>query len=56
VDLIDVTGRVLMSRSNDAQARNDGLMRIDVNGLAQGEYVLRIQDADGASVHRVMVR
>lgn len=56
VDLIDITGRILMTSSNDAQARSNGQMRIDVNGLAQGEYVLRIQHAGGASVHRVMVR
>ena len=55
VELLDVTGRLVMDRVADAQARKDGLFRLNVNGLARGEYVVRIRHAEGSSAHRIVL-
>jgi hypothetical protein len=55
VELLDVTGRLVLDRTADAQARKDGLLRLNVNGLARGEYVLRIRHAEGSSAHRIVL-
>jgi hypothetical protein len=56
VDLLDVTGRVLLSRDSDSKAQAEGMMDLNVSGLAQGEYLVHVRSNAGSSVHRVMVR
>ena len=55
VDVLDVTGRIVMARNADARAMH-GLMELNVRDLASGEYLVRVQHKDGVSSHRVMVR
>ncbi len=56
VDMLDITGRVVLSRESDARARREGLMQLDVNDLAPGEYMVRIRTANETNVHRVVVQ
>jgi len=56
VDVLDVSGRIVMSREGDARARREGLMQLNVNTLAPGEYMVRIQHQGGNSTHRVVVQ
>ncbi len=56
VDVLDVTGRIVTSRDSDARASREGLMQLDVNDLAPGEYLVRIMHQDGTSSHRVVVQ
>jgi hypothetical protein len=53
VDMLDLTGRVVMERAVEAAAKR---MDLNVQGLATGEYVVRVRHTAGASVHRVVVR
>lgn len=56
VDLFDLTGRAVMVTQADAVAQQEGIVQLDVKGLAKGEYVVRVQHAQGNSVHRVTVQ
>ncbi len=56
VDLFDLTGRAVMATQTDAVAQREGIVQLDVKGLAKGEYVVRVQHAQGNSVHRVTVQ
>jgi len=53
VDMLDLTGRVVMERAGEAAAKR---MDLNVQGLATGEYVVRVRHAAGVSMHRVVVR
>jgi hypothetical protein len=53
VDMLDLTGRVVMERAGEASAKR---MDLNVQGLATGEYVVRVRHAAGVSMHRVVVR
>jgi hypothetical protein len=54
LDLFDIAGRSVIARSVSNNA--SGMVDLDINAVAPGEYVLRIRHADGASMHRVVVR
>lgn len=56
VQLFDITGRELLSRTADARALGTGSFTLDLGGLAAGEYVLRAVSGDRSSAMRVMVR
>lgn len=51
VDMLDLTGRVVLPARNVHGAH----LRLNVNGLAQGDYLVRISHAGGRSVHRIQV-
>lgn len=53
VDMLDLTGRVVMERAGEAAAKR---LDLNVQGLATGEYVVRVRHAAGVSMHRVVVR
>lgn len=53
VDMLDLTGRVVMERAGEAAGKR---LDLNVQGLATGEYVVRVRHAAGVSVHRVVVR
>jgi hypothetical protein len=55
VEMIDVTGRIVAARNADARGQG-GLMEFNVQGMAQGEYLVRVQHDGGLSTHRVVVR
>jgi len=52
VELIDVTGRVALSTGASAS----GISTIGLQGIAPGEYVVRVQHANGTSHQRVVVQ
>lgn len=52
VELLDVTGRV--ARSMGANAAS--LVNLGLNGIAPGEYLVRVNRAEGRSLHRVVVQ
>jgi hypothetical protein len=56
VDLFDLTGRAVMTARTDAMAQQEGLVQLDVKGLAKGEYLVRVQHGNGNSVHRITVQ
>ena len=53
VDLLDITGRVVMSVANAQQA---GKLQINIGALAGGEYMVRVNHDGGTSMHRVVIR
>jgi len=53
VDVLDLTGRVVVSRGANA---GTGRMDLDVSDLAAGGYSLRVQLAGSISVQRLVVR
>lgn len=55
IDLMDLTGRIVMTRNADARAQG-GMTVLDLNDLAQGEYLVRIVHSEGNSMHRVVLR
>jgi hypothetical protein len=46
-EIVDILGRVLR-KAHHAMASGSGLLRIDIGGLQQGRYVLRVISAEGA--------
>ncbi len=56
VELMDITGRLVTARESDANAFRNAQMILPVAGLSQGEYLLRLRDGQGSSVHRVVLR
>lgn len=56
VDLFDLTGRAVVTDQVDAFAQQEGLVRMDVKDLAKGGYLVRVQHANGTSVHRITVQ
>ncbi|MCB0764550.1 MAG: T9SS type A sorting domain-containing protein, partial [Flavobacteriales bacterium] len=56
IDMMDIAGRTIRSVNADRQALHAGLLQVDLNGLAAGEYAVRVRHDAGASVHRVVVR
>jgi hypothetical protein len=53
VELMDITGRVVLDRRGSAAA---GRMDLDVSPFAAGDYTIRVQRGDRISVQRVVVR
>jgi hypothetical protein len=56
VDMLDMTGRMVISREGDARARRDGILQLNVGSLASGDYIVRVQHDGGVSAHRVAVQ
>ena len=56
VELMDVTGRLIQSTNVDAEAQQNGRMTMDLNDLARGEYLIRVQHAEGNSVHHIVLQ
>ena len=56
VDVIDIAGRTVQSTTASAKAQQAGQMTLGLNDLAPGEYVVRVRNNDGDSMHRVVVR
>ncbi len=54
VDMMDVTGRIVLTRNGDAFAQG-GQLEMNVRDLAHGEYLVRVQHDGGISTHRVVV-
>jgi hypothetical protein len=52
VDLLDVTGRIARS----VPAFTAGLVQVGLSGIAPGDYLVRVNHADGRSLHRVVVQ
>ncbi|MBK7945840.1 MAG: VCBS repeat-containing protein [Flavobacteriales bacterium] len=52
VELLDVTGRIARS----VPATTTGLVQVGLSGIAPGEYLVRVNSADGRSIHRVVVQ
>lgn len=55
VELFDVTGRAVRSTQADALAQG-GIMDLNVQGIAGGEYLVRVRHDAGSSMHRVVIR
>ncbi len=56
IDVMDVTGRLVKAMNAEAAAQQNGILTMDLNGLATGEYTMSIQHAAGMSTHRVVVQ
>ena len=56
VDVIDIAGRTVHSATASAKAQQAGQMTLGLNDLAPGEYVVRVRNTGGDSMHRVVVR
>lgn len=56
IDVLDLTGRLVMAMNADRSVQQDGLISMDLSGLAAGEYTLNVRHAHGSSVHRVVVQ
>ena len=52
IDVLDVTGRTVIARHQAVK----GLGQLDLDGLARGEYSLRVRHDGGQLVRRVVVR
>jgi len=55
VEIMDVTGRLVRS-INVADAQQNGRMNMDLSDLSRGEYVIRVQHAEGNSVHQIVLQ
>ncbi|MCW5899553.1 MAG: VCBS repeat-containing protein [Flavobacteriales bacterium] len=55
LELMDITGRLVVVREQDGAALEQGILTLGVGGLSHGEYLLRVRDGVGSSVHRVML-
>ncbi len=51
-EVVDLTGRVVIQTSSTSTV---GISQLDVTGLAEGEYVLRLRWADGSTERRFSV-
>ncbi|HRH68028.1 MAG TPA: FG-GAP-like repeat-containing protein [Flavobacteriales bacterium] len=56
IDVLDVTGRLVMAVNADAASQLNGLVTMDLGTLAPGEYALNVRHAKGTSIHRVVVQ
>src|SRR5690606_11436531 len=54
IGLLDITGRTVMTRRTRALPGEP--LRLDLDGLAAGEYLLRARYDHGTSTHRVVLR
>ena len=56
LDVLDVTGRVVLAVNADNAARKNGIVTMDLGKLASGDYTLNVRHQNGSSVHRVVVQ
>lgn len=56
VELLDITGRLILSSNVDAEAQKGGRLDMDLNSVSRGEYLIRVQHAAGTSVHQIVLQ
>ncbi|MBP6311800.1 MAG: FG-GAP-like repeat-containing protein [Flavobacteriales bacterium] len=56
VELMDVTGRLIQSTNVDADVQQGGRLDLDLQELSRGEYLIRVQHAEGTSVHHIVLQ